>query len=197
MDSDEDVVPGSCIIEDVTNEEVAVAEVTQQQKDEVTPREMEEVEAVESVMVVEATNMVSNSGEIVSETQVCDAVMGITEEEPNDEKEAKVGVESTVTMDVASTNETPVPEATPTELSSAPPISEAMPTEPSATPVISEATPTEPSVSSTLSETPPTELLTISTETDAVTSEPPTALVSTPTEPFVAVDKPETTPTEQ
>ncbi|RCN42929.1 hypothetical protein ANCCAN_11063, partial [Ancylostoma caninum] len=170
MDSDEEPVPGSCIIENITEVEVVVTEAAEQQKDEIKSGEV--VEEVESVTKVEATSMDPNSGEIVSDMQVCDTVVGTAEEEPNDVKEAKIEAESTTTIDDASTDE----------------------------PAVLEATPTEPSVASSVFETPPTEVLTTITQPEAVPDKPPPASViaeATPTDQSTAVDKPEATPTEQ
>ncbi|RCN44275.1 WD domain, G-beta repeat protein [Ancylostoma caninum] len=181
MDSDEEVVPGSCIVENVTEVEMVVTEVAEQQKDEIKSGEVEE--EVESVKKIEATSMDSDSGGIVCDAEVCDTA---AEEGQNGAKEAKVEAESTTTSSNASTDPPAVLEATSTELSAIPPISE--------------ATPTEPSVTSTVFETPPTEVLTTITQPEAVPDKPPSASViaeATPTEPSTAVDKPEATPTEQ
>ncbi|EYB81669.1 hypothetical protein Y032_0377g266 [Ancylostoma ceylanicum] len=184
MDSDEDVVPGSCIIDNVTCVEVAVAEVAEQQKDEATAGEVvQEEEAAGSAQMVQTPDVVPNSGEIMSDTQVCE---GIAEDGPIGMKDAEIEVETAVTTDVVSTTAPTVLEATPTESSTVLP-----------TP---DATPTEPSVESSVSETPPTELSTAAVKSGVIPTGPATASVipeATLTISSSTVAEAEATPTEQ
>lgn len=147
---------------------------------------MQEIEAVDSIEVMEATSITPDGVQMVVDTQICTAVTRSAEEEPIDVKDVEIEVEAVVTTDVP--------------LSTAPSVSEATPSEPSTTLIVSEATPTEPSTAPVISDATPNEPTTELVISEATPSEPAAALEiteATPTEPSTAANESEATPSDQ